>query len=86
MDTALAELVSKGGIISLLIAAVYYIANKLSSVYVALTAAYEARITALERSSEVCEKDRVELRNMILRYYNPKTGKLEGRKPMQSPE
>jgi hypothetical protein len=79
MDTALAELISKGGVIGLLIGAVYYITNKLN-------AAYEARITALERSSEICEKDRVELRNMILNYYNPKTGRLEGRKPMQSPE
>lgn len=53
------ELIGKGGLAGILFAAVWYVAKK-------LTAAYEARIQALERASEVCEKDRVELRTMIL--------------------
>jgi len=63
MDTSLAEFISKGGVVTMLIAAIYYVSNKLS-------AAYESRITALEKAKDVCEKDRIELRKMILRSLN----------------
>lgn len=55
----LSDILGKGGIAAVLIGAVWYVAKK-------LTVVYEARIQALERASEVCEKDRVELRNLIL--------------------
>lgn len=53
------ELLAKGGIAGCLMVAVWYVANKLA-------AAYEARIASLEKATEICEKDRIELRNMIL--------------------
>lgn len=53
------ELLSKAGVAGILCLAVTYVAKKLASTY-------ESRIAALERATEVCEKDRVELRNMII--------------------
>lgn len=44
----------------LLIASVYYVVKELKS-------QYDARISALERRSEECEKDRVALRDMIIK-------------------
>jgi len=44
----------------LLIASVYYVVRELKS-------QYDARISALERRSEECEKDRVALRDMIIK-------------------
>ncbi len=55
----ISEIIGKGGIAGLLVVAVWYVTKK-------LTTTYEARITALEKATEVCEKDRVELRNLIL--------------------
>lgn len=54
------DLFSKAGVAGILCLAVTYVARKLASTY-------ESRISALERATEVCEKDRVELRNMIIR-------------------
>ncbi len=45
----------------LLIASVYYVVRELKS-------QYDARISALERRSEECEKDRVALRDMIIKH------------------
>ena len=45
----------------LLIASVYYVVRELKS-------QYDARISALERRSEECEKDRVALRDMIINH------------------
>jgi len=53
------DVVSKAGVAGILCLAVMYVAKKLASTY-------ESRIAALERATEVCEKDRVELRNMII--------------------
>ncbi len=44
----------------LLIGAVYYVVRELKG-------QYDARISALERRSEECEKDRVALRDMIIK-------------------
>lgn len=55
----ISDILGKGGIAALLVVAVWYVTKK-------LTLTYEARIQALEKASEVCEKDRVELRNLIL--------------------
>lgn len=60
MTPELIEMLNKGGTVGALMVAVYYVAKKLSQ-------SYEGRIAALERASEICEKDRVELRTMILK-------------------
>ncbi len=52
-------LLQQFGFAGLLVVAVYIIARKLAH-------QYEARILALEAASERCEKDRVELRNLII--------------------
>lgn len=62
------DLLSKGGIAGLLVVAVWYVANKLAS-------AYEARIASLEKATEICEKDRIELRNIILERLTDSEGK-----------
>lgn len=54
-------LLNNFGAAGVLIAAIYLIAQK-------LTGQYEARIAALEKASAVCEADRVELRNLIIKY------------------
>lgn len=54
-------LINNFGAAGVLIAAVYLIARKLAS-------QYEARIAALEKASAVCEADRVELRNLIIKH------------------
>jgi len=48
----------------LLIASVYYVVRELKS-------QYDARISALERRSEECEKDRIALRDMIIKHEPP---------------
>lgn len=53
------ELFSKGSVALVLCVAVWYVARKLA-------VTYESRIAALERATEICEKDRVELRTLIL--------------------
>jgi hypothetical protein len=42
-------------------AAVYFVANKLSQ-------QYESRIVALEKRSDECEQDRVKIRDLLLDY------------------
>jgi hypothetical protein len=55
----------------LLIASVYYVVrevkNQFDSRVGELKLQYDARISAIERRSEECEKDRVTLRDMILK-------------------
>lgn len=53
------DLISKGGIAGTLVLAVSFVAKKLAE-------AYESRIVALEKASAECERDRREMRNMIL--------------------
>lgn len=60
-DQLIDTLLRNFGAAGLLIAAVYIIARKLAS-------QYEARIEALERASSVCEQDRIELRNLIIKH------------------
>lgn len=67
MDTTLIDLLSKGGTAGILFVAVWFVAKKLA-------ATYEARISALERATEVCEKDRIDLRNLILKGLGVKDG------------
>ncbi len=55
----ISDILGKGGIAGLLVVAVWYVTKK-------LTTTYEARIQALERASDICEKDRIELRNLIV--------------------
>lgn len=64
-STLLLDVLSKGGVAAVLFMAVYFVSKKLAL-------AYETRIAALERSSELCERDRIELRNMILRSLGTK--------------
>jgi hypothetical protein len=69
------DAVSKAGVAGILCLAVMYVAKKLASTY-------ESRISALERATEVCEKDRVELRNMIIQAkFGGKTGETFHVKP-----
>lgn len=65
MTDPVLELLSRGGVAALLAAAVWYVARKLA-------ATYESRIAALERASEACEKDRIELRNLIVQTLTKK--------------
>jgi hypothetical protein len=51
----------KLGTPGLLMAAVYFVANKLSQ-------QYESRIVALEKRSDECEQDRVKIRDLLLDY------------------
>jgi hypothetical protein len=51
----------KLGTPGLLMAAVYFVANKLSQ-------QYESRIVALEKRSDECELDRVKIRDLLLDY------------------
>lgn len=60
-DQLTTTLINNFGAAGVLIAAVYLIARKLAS-------QYEARIAALEKASAVCEADRVELRNLIIKH------------------
>jgi hypothetical protein len=62
------DIISKAGVAGILCLAVTYVAKKLASTY-------ESRIAALERATEICEKDRVELRNLIIQAkFSPKDG------------
>jgi hypothetical protein len=61
MNETLTELLSRGGIAGALALAVWYVAKKLADTY-------ESRIAALERASDVCEKDRIELRSLVIRH------------------
>lgn len=60
-DPIITTLLNNFGAAGVLIAAVYLIARKLAS-------QYEARIAALEKASQICEADRVELRNLIIKH------------------
>ena len=55
----------------LLIASVYYVVKEVKSQFDSrvgeLKNQYDARISAIERRSEECEKDRVALRDMIIK-------------------
>lgn len=60
-DHLFTTLINNFGAAGVLIAAIYLIAKKLAG-------QYEARIAALEKASTVCESDRVELRNLIIKH------------------
>jgi hypothetical protein len=55
----------------LLIASVYYVVREVKTQFDSrvgeLKLQYDARISAIERRSEECEKDRITLRDMILK-------------------
>ena len=59
MDNTVDTLLNSFGAAGVLIAAIYLVSNKLAK-------QYEDRIAALEKASQVCEQDRVNLRNLII--------------------
>jgi hypothetical protein len=61
MSSEIISMFDKLGTPGLLMAAVYFVANKLSQ-------QYESRIVALEKRSDECEQDRVKIRDMLLGY------------------
>jgi hypothetical protein len=56
----------------LLVASVYYVVrevkNQFDSRVVEMKTQYDARITAIEQRSMECEKDRIQLRDMIIKH------------------
>ena len=61
MSSEIISMFDKLGTPGLLMAAVYFVANKLSQ-------QYESRIVALEKRSDECEQDRVKIRDLLLDY------------------
>lgn len=66
-STLLTAILDKGITGGLLALACYFIAKKLASVY-------EARIAALEKAAEACEKDRTSMRNTFIAHLIGKHG------------
>ncbi len=62
MDPVITDLLSQGGLVAILWAAVWYIAR-------ALRLQYETRIEGLEESAKRCEIDRQELHSRIEELY-----------------
>jgi hypothetical protein len=61
MSSEIISMFDKLGTPGLLMAAVWFVAKKLSD-------QYENRISALEKRSDECEQDRVKIRDMLLGY------------------
>jgi hypothetical protein len=61
MSSEIISMFDKLGTPGLLMAAVYFVATKLSQ-------QYESRIVALEKRSDECEQDRVKIRDLLLDY------------------
>lgn len=61
MNTDLIAMFDKLGTPGLLMAAVYFVATKLSQ-------QYDSRIAALEKRSDECEQDRMKIRDLLLDY------------------
>jgi hypothetical protein len=70
MSSEIISMFDKLGTPGLLMAAVYFVANKLSQ-------QYESRIVALEKRSDECEQDRVKIRDLLLDYIR----RHEGQQP-----